>query len=67
MSKTALALLDKTCEAVSAENGTIRTHGLAYDYYVEKAIEACSNCSRAEIQAILNKYSNYGERTTGDH
>lgn len=61
MSKN-LARLDFVCEQVSAEYGTIRTSGLDYNYWIKKELERCINEKRENVEAILNKYSNYGKR-----
>jgi len=55
--------LDKICEGVMNKYGTIRTEVFNYDYDIQRALEKCIHEKRADVEMILNKYSNNGEQT----
>lgn len=56
--ETQLRFLDETCAGVKAENGTIRTQGLNYDYWINVIIQRCNDAgaTKEEIETILSKY-----------
>jgi hypothetical protein len=53
-----LMLLDRVCEKVMQEGGTLKTSGMNYDYHIEKQVKACelAGANRKDIQMILCKF-----------
>jgi len=60
MREKALDNLRITCEGVKAEHGTIRTHGIDYDYDIRREITKCDRLgiTRVEIQKVLCEFTN---------
>jgi len=56
--KKALTKLREACQKVKEENGTIFTHGLCLDYWIQKHLEKCERMgvTRIEIITILSEF-----------